>query len=49
KQYVRNYLEEIGFNKTPPGPVLPKDIVQATRDKYVEAYELVTGQQFPWA
>ena len=48
KQFVRNYLEKVDFDKTPPGPVLPKDIVQATRQKYVEAYRLLTGQEFPW-
>ncbi|NQU74879.1 MAG: phosphoribosylaminoimidazolesuccinocarboxamide synthase [Planctomycetes bacterium] len=48
KQFVRNYLEQIEFDKTPPAPVLPRDIVQATREKYVEAYTLLTGQQFPW-
>lgn len=49
KQYVRNYLEEIGFNKQPPGPVLPRKVVQATREKYIEAYTLLTGREFPWA
>ena len=49
KQFVRNYLEEIEFNKQPPGPVLPKDIVQATREKYVEAYTRLTGREFPWS
>ena len=43
KQYVRDYLERIGWNKQPPGPALPDDVVQATRDKYREAYERVTG------
>ena len=49
KQFVRNYLDEIGFNRTPPGPVLPKEVVQATRAKYIEAYELLTGRPFQWA
>ena len=49
KQYVRNYLEEIKFNKQPPGPVLPKEIIQATRQKYLQAYTLLTGEAFPWA
>jgi phosphoribosylaminoimidazole-succinocarboxamide synthase len=44
KQYVRDYLERIGWNKQPPGPALPDDVVHATRDKYREAYERVTGQ-----
>jgi phosphoribosylaminoimidazole-succinocarboxamide synthase len=43
KQYVRDYLERIGWNKQPPGPELPADIVTATRDKYREAYQRVTG------
>jgi len=43
KQYVRDYLERIGWNKQPPGPALPDDVVTATRDKYREAYQRVTG------
>ncbi|MGC2720511.1 MAG: phosphoribosylaminoimidazolesuccinocarboxamide synthase, partial [Candidatus Acidiferrales bacterium] len=43
KQYVRDYLERIGWNKQPPGPALPDDVVSATRDKYREAYQRVTG------
>ncbi|HWZ53204.1 MAG TPA: phosphoribosylaminoimidazolesuccinocarboxamide synthase [Candidatus Acidoferrales bacterium] len=43
KQYVRDYLERIGWNKQPPGPALPPDVVAATRDKYREAYQRVTG------
>jgi phosphoribosylaminoimidazole-succinocarboxamide synthase len=43
KQYVRDYLERIGWNKQPPGPELPADVVAATRAKYREAYERVTG------
>jgi phosphoribosylaminoimidazole-succinocarboxamide synthase len=50
KQYVRNYLEtlvEAGtWNKTPPGPTLPMDVVRNTRMKYVEAYERLTGKAF---
>jgi len=48
KQFVRDYLEEVKFNKTPPGPVLPADIVENTRSKYIEAYTQLTGQAFPW-
>ena len=44
KQYVRDYLERIGWNKQPPGPVLPEDIVKATSAKYVEALRRVTGR-----
>jgi phosphoribosylaminoimidazole-succinocarboxamide synthase len=44
KQYVRDYLERIGWNKQPPAPALPDDVVQRTRDKYLEAYRLLTGR-----
>ena len=44
KQYVRDYLERIGWNKQPPGPELPADVVKATQAKYREAYAKVTGQ-----
>jgi phosphoribosylaminoimidazole-succinocarboxamide synthase len=43
KQYVRDYLERIGWNKQPPAPALPPDVVAATRDKYREAYQRITG------
>jgi len=43
KQFVRNYLESIHFNKQPPGPVLPDDVVAKTSQKYREAYERLTG------
>ncbi len=47
KQFVRDYLETLkDWNKTPPGPVLPEEIVVKTREKYVEAYERVTGRKF---
>jgi phosphoribosylaminoimidazole-succinocarboxamide synthase len=45
KQFVRDYLERIGWNKQPPGPVLPPDVVAATRDKYREAYRQLTGHE----
>lgn len=45
KQFVRNYLEEIRFNKKPPGPVLPPDVVAKTTQKYLEAYERITGRK----
>ena len=48
KQFVRNYLDKIGFNRKPPAPVLPLEIVQKTYDKYVEGYVRLTGQSFPW-
>jgi len=43
KQFVRDYLTSIQFNKRPPGPLLPKEVIQKTREKYVEALKLLTG------
>lgn len=43
KQFVRNYLESLTWNKQPPAPTLPVDVVTGTRQKYVEAYEKLTG------
>jgi len=43
KQYVRDYLEKIGWNKQPPAPALPAEVVSATTAKYREAYERITG------
>jgi phosphoribosylaminoimidazole-succinocarboxamide synthase len=43
KQFVRDYLEEIRFDKRPPGPDLPESVVQGTTQKYLEAYRLLTG------
>jgi phosphoribosylaminoimidazole-succinocarboxamide synthase len=43
KQYVRDYLEEIRFNKQPPAPELPPRVVEGTTAKYLEAYRLLTG------
>ena len=48
KQFVRDYLDKIKFDRTPPGPMLPVDIVQKTRARYIEAYTRLTGQKFPW-
>jgi len=48
KQFVRDWLDEIGFNRQPPGPLLPTEIVQKTRAKYVEAFTRLTGKPFPW-
>ena len=49
KQFLRDWLDEIKFNRAPPAPLLPQEVVQATRDKYVEAYTRLTGQPFQWA
>jgi len=46
KQFVRNYLDTLDWDKTPPGPDLPEEIVARTRAKYIEAYERLTGQNF---
>jgi len=43
KQYVRDYLERIGWNKLPPGPELPADVVTGTKNKYRESYQRITG------
>jgi phosphoribosylaminoimidazole-succinocarboxamide synthase len=45
KQYVRDYLESIRWNKQPPVPSLPEDVVLRTREKYLEAYRLLTGKE----
>ncbi|MFL5936905.1 MAG: phosphoribosylaminoimidazolesuccinocarboxamide synthase [Gaiellaceae bacterium] len=46
KQYVRDYCESVGWDKTDPGPELPGDVVTETRAKYVEAFERLTGISF---
>ncbi|MCD6450853.1 MAG: phosphoribosylaminoimidazolesuccinocarboxamide synthase [Acidobacteria bacterium] len=45
KQFVRDYLESIGWDKKPPVPELPPDIVEKTREKYLEAYRRLTGRE----
>jgi phosphoribosylaminoimidazole-succinocarboxamide synthase len=45
KQFVRDYLETLDWDKTPPAPELPPDVVAKTRDKYVDAYERLTGRK----
>jgi phosphoribosylaminoimidazole-succinocarboxamide synthase len=45
KQFVRDYLEEIRWNKQPPVPSLPDHVVARTREKYVEAYRLLSGRE----
>jgi phosphoribosylaminoimidazole-succinocarboxamide synthase len=46
KQYVRDWLETLDWDKTPPGPAIPDDVVAGTRARYVEAYERLTGGSF---
>jgi len=44
KQFVRDWLERSGWNKQPPAPALPPDVIQATRERYLEAYRRLTGK-----
>ncbi len=46
KQFVRDWASSTGWDRTPPAPAIPDDVVARTREKYVEAYELVTGEAF---
>ena len=43
KQFVRDYLTSIGWNKEPPPPSLPKDVIEETSQRYLKIYELLTG------
>ena len=45
KQFVRDYLEDIRWDKQPPVPSLPEDVIQKTREKYVEAFRLLSGRE----
>lgn len=45
KQYLRDWLTRSGWNKEPPGPNLPQEVIEQTRDRYFEAYERLTGQK----
>jgi phosphoribosylaminoimidazole-succinocarboxamide synthase len=46
KQFVRDYAASLGWDKTPPGPELPEDVVAGTRARYLEAFEQITGVAF---
>jgi phosphoribosylaminoimidazole-succinocarboxamide synthase len=46
KQFVRDWASSTGWDRTPPAPAIPEDVVTRTRAKYVEAYELITGEPF---
>ena len=46
KQPLRDWLESTGWDKTPPPPTLPREVIDATRNRYVEAYERLTGRPF---
>ena len=45
KQFVRDYLETLDWNKTPPAPALPAEVVAKTEAKYLEAYQRLTGKK----
>ena len=47
KQFVRDYCETTGWDKTYPGPEIPADVVAGTRSKYIEAFERLTSIPFP--
>jgi len=47
KQYVRDYLIRIGWERKPPVPSLPQDVVQGTSERYREAYRILTGKPLP--
>jgi phosphoribosylaminoimidazole-succinocarboxamide synthase len=46
KQFVRDWASSTGWDRTPPAPAIPEDVVQRTRAKYIEAYERITGEPF---
>ena len=46
KQYLRDWLDQSGWDHSPPAPALPDDVVAGTRERYVEAYERITGRSF---
>jgi phosphoribosylaminoimidazole-succinocarboxamide synthase len=46
KQYVRDWASSSGWDKTPPAPEIPADVVEGTKQRYEEAYERITGEPF---
>jgi phosphoribosylaminoimidazole-succinocarboxamide synthase len=46
KQFVRDYLLTLDWDKSPPPPALPEDIIAKTKEKYIEAYTKLTGKEF---
>jgi len=46
KQFVRDWASSTGWDRTPPAPAIPDEVVERTRAKYIEAYELITGEPF---
>ncbi len=49
KQFVRDYLIKVGWDKNPPAPELQEEIIRETSKKYIEAYEKITGKKFEYA
>lgn len=46
KQFLREYLETLDWDKQPPAPKLPREVIEKTREKYIEAYEKITGKKY---
>jgi phosphoribosylaminoimidazole-succinocarboxamide synthase len=46
KQFVRDWLDQSGWDHSPPAPSLPTGVISGTRDRYIEAYERITGKRF---
>jgi phosphoribosylaminoimidazole-succinocarboxamide synthase len=47
KQYVRDFLDRSGWDRSPPAPELPPEVVAGTRERYLEAYRSITGEDLP--
>ncbi len=45
KQYIRDYLSQSGWDKRPPAPELPQEVIDKTREKYLQAYKIITGKE----
>jgi phosphoribosylaminoimidazole-succinocarboxamide synthase len=45
KQFVRDWLESVGWNKQPPVPTLPQEVVEGTRERYLEIFTILTGRE----
>ncbi len=46
KQFLRDYVEKIGWDKKPPAPIVPEEVIKGTSERYIEAYEKMTGKKF---
>jgi phosphoribosylaminoimidazole-succinocarboxamide synthase len=47
KQFVRDYLESVKWNKQPPAPALPDEVARKTSEKYIQAYKVLAGRELP--